>query len=79
MSQVIAETPTWKQMLPTLHALSRRDKLNVMQFLLTELADEEGVDLLIANQAYPIWTPLQADSAAETLLQVLAEDKRHEK
>jgi len=70
------ETIAWKQLLPTLHALSRQDKLRIMQFLLSDLADEEGVDLLVANQAYPIWTPLQADSAAETLLQVLAEDKK---
>lgn len=70
------ETNTWKQLVPTLHVLSRRDKLRVMQFLLSELAEEDGVDLLTANQAYPVWTPLQADSAAETLLHVLAEDKK---
>jgi hypothetical protein len=76
MSHAIAETTTWKQLIPSLHALPRRDKLKVMQFLLTELTDEEGVDLLTANQAYPVWTPLQADSAAETLLHALAEDKK---
>lgn len=34
------ETIAWKQLLPTLHALSRQDKLRIMQFLLSDLADE---------------------------------------
>ncbi|MCP4698983.1 MAG: hypothetical protein GY862_19345 [Gammaproteobacteria bacterium] len=75
MSQTTAEILTWEKLVPALHALPRRNKLWVMQFLLMELAEEEGLDLLTANQAYPVWTPLQADSAAETLLQMLAEDK----
>ena len=74
MPQAVVEN--WQQLVPALHALPRRDKLRVMQFLLADLAEEEGVDLLVADQAYPVWTPLQADSAAATLLQVLAaEDK----
>jgi hypothetical protein len=57
-----------------LHALPRREKVKVMKFLLDELAEEES-ELLTAHQAYPSWTPLQADSAAETLLTLLAEEK----
>jgi len=75
MLQARSETIPWQQLLPSLHALARQDKLRIMQFMLTELAEEEGGDLLHAAQAYPVWTPLQADSAAETLLQVLAEHK----
>ncbi|HNC84029.1 MAG TPA: hypothetical protein PK999_13335 [Nitrospira sp.] len=67
-----AEINTWKQLVPVLHALPRREKVKVMKFLLDELAEEES-ELLTAHQAYPIWTPLQADRAAETLLALLAE------
>jgi hypothetical protein len=63
------ETNTWKQLVPVLHALPRQEKRNVMKFLLDELAEEEA-DLLTAHQDYPIWTPLRADDAAETLLKV---------
>jgi hypothetical protein len=32
---------------------------------------EEGVPLLAADAAYPVWTPLNAFDAADTLLQML--------
>ncbi len=46
-----------------------------MQFLVVELAQEEGVPLFIAGTAYPIWTPLNAFSAAETLMCMLENHK----
>jgi len=42
-----------------------------MQFLVIDLAQEEGVSLVAADAEYPIWTPLNAFEAAETLLQML--------
>jgi hypothetical protein len=45
-----------------------------MQFLVLELAQEEGVALLQPNRAYPIWTPYNAFEAAETLLNALEEE-----
>jgi len=42
-----------------------------MQFLVIDLAQEEGVPLLAADAEYPIWTPLNAFDAADTLLQML--------
>ncbi len=48
--------------------LPRADKLRLMQFLVIDLAQEEGVSLLAADAEYPIWTPLNAFDAAETLL-----------
>jgi hypothetical protein len=42
-----------------------------MQFLVIDLAQEEGVPLLAADAEYPIWTPLHAFDAADTLLQML--------
>jgi hypothetical protein len=51
--------------------LPRADKLRLMQFLLIDLAQEEGIPLLAAEAEYPIWTPLNAFEAADTLLQML--------
>ena len=42
-----------------------------MQFLVIDLAQEEGVPLLAADAEYPIWTPLHAFEAADALLQML--------
>ncbi len=46
-----------------------------MHFLVVDLAQEEGVPLLVAGTEYPIWTPLGTFEAAETLLQKLEEHK----
>jgi hypothetical protein len=51
--------------------LPRADKLRLMQFLVIDLAQEEGVSLLSADAEYPVWTPLRAFDAADTLLQKL--------
>jgi hypothetical protein len=37
--------------------LPRADKLRLMQFLIIDLAQEEGIPLLSAEAEYPIWTP----------------------
>lgn len=51
--------------------LARADKLRLMQFLVVDLAQKEGIPLLSADAEYPIWTPLFAFEAADTLLQML--------
>lgn len=63
------------ELFPTIKMLSRADKLRLMQFLVIDLAQEEGVPLLTADAEYPTWTPLHAFEAADTLLQML---KTHE-
>lgn len=65
---------TVSEILPTLRDLNRADKLRVMQFLVTELAKDEGV-LLTSETVYPVWSPHTAFEAADTLLAALAEDK----
>jgi hypothetical protein len=45
-----------------------------MQFLVSELAREEGITLLQFNEDYPIWAPYDAFEAATTLLNALGED-----
>lgn len=56
-----------EELLPALRNLNRADKLRATQFLILELAKEEGA-LLMPDMQYPVWTPLDAYDAAETLL-----------
>jgi hypothetical protein len=63
------------ELYPTVKLLTRADKLRLMQLLVVELAQEEGVSLFTAGASYPIWTPLNAFSAAEILMQMLETHK----
>ncbi len=56
---------------PAGRALPRRDKYVLVQELIAELAQEEGV----ATIEYPIWSPYDAHAAAATLLQLLEQEK----
>lgn len=59
------------ELFPAVKMLPKADKLRLMQFLVIDLAQEEGVPLLAADAEYPVWTPLNAFDAADTLLQML--------
>jgi len=63
------------ELFPAIKMLPRADKLRLMQFLVINLAQEEGIPLLSADAEYPIWTPLNAFDAADTLLPVLKAHK----
>ncbi len=63
------------QLLPALQALPRTDKLHIVLFLITQLAQEEGIDVLKVQGNYLDWKLFEASSAANTLLNLLAEDK----
>lgn len=63
------------ELFPDIKLLPRADKLRLMQFLVVELAQEEGVPLLTAGTEYPVWTPINAFSAAETLMKMLETHK----
>ncbi len=60
------------ELFPRLHELKRTEKLFVIQFLVSELVQEEG-DLIQAGLAYPIWSPYDAFDAASVMLNALAE------
>jgi hypothetical protein len=66
---------TLSQLLPELHALARTDKLRVIQMLAADVAREDGVELIEAGKAYPIWSPYDAFGGAATLLRVLDEEQ----
>lgn len=66
------------EFISTLRGLSRSDKFYIMQLLISELAQQE-VGLIKPDQAYPVWSPYDADAAADTMLKVLqtVKDQNH--
>lgn len=63
------------ELMPVLQTLSRSDKLRLVQLLVTELVEEEGLTPLAGGNAYPLWTPYNAYEASATLLKALDETK----
>lgn len=66
---------TTANLFPTLRGLPRAEKLKVMQFLITELAQEEEPTLQ-AGATYSLWSPLNSHEAAHKLSQLLESDRR---
>ncbi len=62
------------QLMPELRKLKRSEKLFILQFLVSELAQEES-DLIQPGVAYPVWSPYDAFDAAATMLRVLHESE----
>ena len=63
-------------LLPALRALSRADKLRVIQDMAVELAKDEAMPMAETGVGYPIWTPHQAFEAAATLLGALEAERK---
>jgi hypothetical protein len=61
---------TVTELFPTLRNLPRADKLKVMQFLVTELAQEDE-PALQPGATYEIWSPFDSHEAAHKLAQLL--------
>lgn len=59
------------QLFPALRELKRVEKLYVIQFLVSALAQEE-TELIQPGLAYPVWSPYDAFDAAAVMLQALA-------
>jgi len=62
------------EVLPEAQALSRLDKLRLIQFLAQELESEAG-GLIEPGRSYPVSSPDRAFTAAAALLHPLEEDK----
>jgi hypothetical protein len=58
------------QLFPRLRDLKRAEKLYAIQFLVSELAQEEA-GLIQPGVAYPVWSPYDAFDAAEVMLKSL--------
>ena len=63
---------SFTELLPQVQELSKIDKLRLMQFLATELANAEAQTCFVADQEYPIWSPYHCAAAANTLMDLLA-------
>jgi hypothetical protein len=57
------------ELTPILRDLDRADKLRAMQFLIQELAREEGA--FLGSDSYPVWSPYNSFQAADVLLEAL--------
>jgi hypothetical protein len=60
--------------LPAVQSLSRDDKFRLIQLLSQDLGHDVS-GLIKPGEAYPVWSPDQAYSAAAALLEALKEDK----
>lgn len=65
-------------LLSVLRALPRAEKLCLVQFLVSELAKEEGVTPLLEGGTYQIWSPYDSHEAVHQLEQMLQEYKKTE-
>ncbi len=59
------------EMLPYIHDLPRADKFRLVQELIADLAQDEG----LPDAEYAIWSPYDAHKAAATLLRLIDDDK----
>jgi hypothetical protein len=60
------------ELLPNLKTLSRSEKLQIMQFLVQELTEEED-KVLEAGKTYNVWSPFNSHKAAAQLATLLEE------
>ena len=58
------------ELVPALQDLPRAEKLELFRLLVTDLTRQEGIDWLQSGASYPIWTPLAAFDAANSLQQL---------
>ncbi len=58
------------QLIEELRKLNRAGKLQVIQLLATELANEEN-NLIQPGASYPVWSPYDAVEAANIMLEAL--------
>jgi hypothetical protein len=65
---------SFAEVLPEVQALSRLDKLRLIQFLAQELERDES-NLIEPGRSYPVWSPDRAFAAAAALLEALEEEK----
>ena len=65
---------TATELYSTLRNLPRADKLKVMQFLITELAQEDGATLQ-PGSTYKNWSPLDSHEAVHKLAQLLESER----
>jgi hypothetical protein len=63
------------EMLPSVRALSRTEKLQLIRLLAEDLARAEESTTLVARQTYPLWSPERTYEAADILLRELESER----
>ena len=71
-----SRTAILDEVLPVVRALSRADKLRLIQELAGEMIQEDGVSPLEPGAAYPVWSPHDAFDAAAALQQLLDAERK---
>ena len=66
---------TLNELLTSVHALPRADKLRLIQLLAADVASEDGIAVADTGTTYPVWSPHEAFDGAATLLRVLEQEK----
>ena len=66
---------TLHELLPSVHALSRVEKLRLIQLLAADVASEDPTADAEANATYAVWSPHEAFDGAAALLRVLENEK----
>ena len=75
-SQMLPATMTLAEILPTLQALPRAEKLEAIRLLAEELAEEEKIlSLIQPGGSYPIFSPYDATEAAAKMQEVLEQER----
>jgi hypothetical protein len=68
------------ELIPTVREMSRTDKWRLMQFLVTDLAEQEEESLIeslgITDKTFQIWSPEASVGAADALLAALNVEER---
>ncbi|MEL6458047.1 MAG: hypothetical protein AAFY21_05320 [Cyanobacteria bacterium J06641_2] len=65
------------ELVKQLRRLNRVDKLEVIQILAAELANEEN-NLIKSGASYPVWSPYDAVEAANIMLDALNKENSQE-
>ena len=70
---------TLVEILPSLRKLSHQEKIKAIQFLATELAQEQdNLTILENGKTYEVWSPYEAFSAAKVLTDMLEQHSQQE-
>jgi hypothetical protein len=66
------------ELLAKIQQLSRDEKVEMMQFLTTELIKEEGLKSLDNDVVYRFWSPYDYGDAAQKLMSLLEQEEAKE-
>lgn len=66
---------TVNQLLPQLKQLTRIEKLKVIEFLASSLAEDEEITELTLNTTYQVWSPYDSHQASKQLAELLKEEE----